>query len=55
MPAAGHNILIDQTLAERYHVTAKIGEGGMGSVYKATDVTAEPSPKTGQAYLVFPI
>jgi serine/threonine-protein kinase len=30
--------LIGQTLAERYHLTHKIGEGGMGSVYEATHV-----------------
>ena len=28
MPAAGHHSLIGQTLVKRYHVTAKLGEGG---------------------------
>ena len=54
MPAAGHNILIDQTLVERYHVTAKIGEGGMGSVYKANDLklNSEVVIKTPHAALI---
>src|SRR5690242_17031179 len=32
----GPTELIDTTLAGRYHVTRKIGQGGMGAVYEAT-------------------
>ncbi len=31
----GGDSLLGTTLAERYHVTAKIGQGGMGAVYEA--------------------
>lgn len=54
MPAAGQNSLIGQTLAERYHVTAKLGEGGRGSVYKANDLklSSEGVIKTPHASLI---
>lgn len=32
MPAAGPHSMIGQTLTGRYLVSAKLGEGGMGSV-----------------------
>ena len=35
-----HHVLIGQTLG-RYHVTAAIGAGGMGEVYRASDTTLE--------------
>ena len=38
--------MIDQTLNDRYHVTALIGEGAMGEVYRATDT------QTGQEVAV---
>jgi|GEM_PF-2533118 serine/threonine protein kinase len=38
MAVAGSNIQIGQTLAERYQVTATLGQGGMGSVYRAIDL-----------------
>jgi len=29
--------MIGQTLANRYHITARLGKGVMGTVYRATD------------------
>ena len=33
--------LVGKTLAERYHLTRKIGEGGMGAVYEARHKTLD--------------
>ncbi len=38
--------MINQTLANRYHLTARLGKGAMGVVYRATD------SQTGQGVTV---
>ena len=40
IPPGDHHVLTGQTLG-RYHITAAIGAGGMGEVYRASDTTLE--------------